>query len=591
MGLWLVCASAAQAGIQAASDPIFNSRAQTLLESVQGGGTDLPLSLQTSRDVYLFITAGAAYTEVRALALPLVPPQRLAQALAASTAGTALAGRTVTWSADDYSAALVQEGHGQLLARSAANTVPVGALVTGLRRAGFAPHTLLRVPLYASGVSLPPPRHRARAFNWYDQRQVAGMGSVHVRASLSGTDIGLLLFFLIFVAAVGMIGLLAVVRVARDERLPAETRRQRLKALPMNAILGVFLLYTPLMMAYLRTQHPLAVSDLWFSSSTPATLVPFLAPFPAILLFLMPIATRRLETRHLGPAPVAAPISMSPEETAIRQRMARWSALPHLAAVVGVAVGLFLLPRKSPLYPVLHPLAQILPVVGAAVIARLFRRPLAAFTCITPDDDLTWRARQLGMQMGARPQEVRVEDSSKAAHYATITNEGGGRILVSRKLLEAMSRDELEFLLAHQVALMQVKVPLTPLMLLPVLPAVLPIAFAAWILTGHRATTLFSLMPYLIPLMLLPLLATLFLSRRGATLEARRALAADRAALAVTRNVAAAQSALMKLASSAPASPGEVAGMGALPPSLAARLKALAEMPPSAAGLGRRGNR
>ena len=198
-GLWLLWAPAARAGVDEAKDSVFDHRTQVLLEAVQKsaeeGGIDLPLALRTRRDIYLFITEGAAYTEVRALALPTVPPQQLAQALAGATAGTRLAGGPVMWSADDYSAALVEEGHGRLLMHRTLNTVPVGEIVARLRRAGFVPHALLRIPLHAMGAPLPVPRHQARAFNWYGQRQVAGMGVVTVRAALSWADIGLVLFF------------------------------------------------------------------------------------------------------------------------------------------------------------------------------------------------------------------------------------------------------------------------------------------------------------------------------------------------------------------------------------------------------------
>ena len=578
LGLWLVGASAARASIREASDPIFNSRAQTLLEAVQRGGTDLPLSLQTGRDVYLFITVGAAYTEVRALALPTVPPQRLAQALASATVGTVLAGRTVTWSADDYSAALVTAGHGHLLSRSSRNTVPVGAIVSGLRRAGFMPRTLLRVPLHASGSPLPPPRHRARAFNWYDQRQVAAMGSITVRASLSATDIALVCFFLFFVGAAGVLGLAAANWSARNEGLPVEARRQRYRALAQYPVFAAIALHMPFMLVYLRTPHPLAVSDLWFGSSSLLALSPFLAVGPVAMALILPIS-RRSETRLFGALPTALSIPMPPEEKAVRQRMARWAAVPHLLAVAGVATGLFLLPRKSPLYPVLHPLSQVLPLLGAVIVSRIFRKPLAAFTRISPDDDLTWRARQLGTQMGVRPHEVRVEDSSKAAHVAAITLESGHHILVSRKLLEIMTPAELEFLLAHHVALMKVKARLTHWNMISLLPGLIPLAVLIWLVTGHSALAVFNLMPFILPLMLLPLFAVILQARRGNTGEARRALAADKLALAVTGDSVAARSALTKLMQNSPVPTGQGS---VLPVGLSERMKALAALAPEA---------
>ena len=390
-------------------------------------------------------------------------------------------------------------------------------------------------------------------------------------------------FFLFFVGAAGLIGLAAAIRTGRNERLPVETRRRRYKALALYPVFAAITLHMPFMITYLHTQHPQAIADLWFSSSSFSVLVPFLAIGPAAMALLLPIATRQ-ERRLFGLPPTVTPIPMSPEERAVQQRLARWNRAPHLAGLLAIGAGPLLLPRNSHLSPVLHPLLFLFPVVGTVLISRLFRKPLAAFTRISPDDGLTWRARQLGMQMGVRPQEVQVEDSSKAAHNATMANDRGGHILISRKMLDVMSPDELEFLLAHQVALMKVKAAWTPLMRVMLVPGLLPLALCAWLWTGHPAQSALALMPYLLPVMFLPFLVILFQGRRGDTPSVRRALEADRVALAVTGNPAAAQSALAKLAKDAPAIPGQAAGSGVLLTDLGLRLKALAALAPISAG-------
>lgn len=578
VGLWLVCGRT-YASVQEAADPIFNHRTQTLLEAVQAGGTDLPMSLQTPRDIYLFVTAGAAYTEVRALALPSVPPPQLAQALAASTSGTALAGRTVTWSADDYSAALLLTTHSRPLSRSSANVVPVGALVAGLRRAGFSPHTLLRVPRYASGAPLPPRRRHTIAFNWYDQRQVAGLNAVTVRATLSAVDLGMALFFVCFVGLVGTIGLLAANWVGRNERLPVETRRRYLRSLALSPMFLAIGLYAPFMVFYLRNTRSFAIADLWLGSSSTSSMVPLMVIGCAAMMIILPFSMR-LERKLLGPAPGLSPVPMSPEEKAVHQRMARWNMAPHLMAGLLIGGSIFL-PHNSQYRPWLHPTGYLLAGLGTLVVSQLFRKPLSAFTRIAPDDDLTWRARQLGMQMGARPQDVKVEDSSKATHFATIRTERGGHIVVSRKLVEIMTLNELEFLLAHQVALMKTPIsrPMVFYPLLVLLPTVLPVAFVTWILSGHRIVAMQNWMPYLMLLMMLPTVVILLAGKRRVFWEAQRAAMADQTALAVTGDSAAAQSALMKLAQNAPALPGQATAPNAFPTGLAERLKALTTAP------------
>ena len=144
--LLLLTAQAAQAQTRPAGNPIFSSRLRHIVEMIPGSATDLPLYLTTSRDVYLLITAGASYTEIVVLANPEVSPPAVARALASSLAGTPLGGQTVEWSADRYSAAQVT-AHSSCFGRvRGSNTAAFGPLVSGLRRAGFTPHLLLRVP-------------------------------------------------------------------------------------------------------------------------------------------------------------------------------------------------------------------------------------------------------------------------------------------------------------------------------------------------------------------------------------------------------------------------------------------------------------
>ncbi len=548
--LWCVGAGSAWADIRQARDPIFNHHIQALLEDVQASGTDLPMSLQTGRDVYLFITAGAAYTEVEALAPPSVPPSRLAQALAGATAGTRLSSRTVTWSSDDYSAARLFARSGPLPRMRSVNRVPVGALIAGLRHAGFRPHCLLRIPIYAAAAGLPPPCRPLTHYAWYDQAQVAPLGQVTVRAALSGADVASALFFFLCTGLCGTVGLLIATRVARNEQVPVETRRRRCRAWGLYPTLGCFLLLNPLLIFYLRTPRPLALADLWFGSGASSTVLLPILMLPALTMAVFLVAVTRRERKLLGVAVTPVQIAMSPEEKAVHQRMTRWTLAPHLFGVALVFGTLFLLPHNSPYYQAAHPLSYLIAGFGTMIVSRFFRKPMSAFTRVSVDDDLTWRARQIGSQMGVRLQDVRVVDSTAASVAVSILSERGGHLKVTRKLVEVMSPEEMDFLLAHQAALIQARRGggATGLILLTLLPSIIPVALMVWLLNGHSPLVAFNLMPYIMVAIFLGLLAPFFIAQKVLPkAEARRAMEADRRALEVTGDTGAAQSALAKM--------------------------------------------
>ena len=204
---------------------------------------------------------------------------------------------------------------------------------------------------------------------------------------------------------------------------------------------------------WLRTPTTSALADLWFGSSSVAAIVPFLVA-GAVISPLFLILAHKQELRRFGPLPVPAAIPMSDEEKATRKRVAQWSALPHFVGAVALGAVPFFVPRTSPLYTYIHPISIFLPMLGAALVAKIFQKRLDKFTLKTLDDDLTWRARQLGQALGVRMPDVLVEDSSRAAHLAFASHQGH-HITLSRKLQETFTPAETDFVLAHHLACMK----------------------------------------------------------------------------------------------------------------------------------------
>ncbi len=554
--LWLSGMPPARAQIRPASDPIVGSRLQQIVEMIPDAPLDLPPYLAKPSDAYLLVTAGASYTDVQLLANPEVPPQTVARALSSALSGTPLRGQPVEWSADRYSAAQVSAHHSRFGAMRGANTVPVAPLLSGLRQAGLTPHLLLRVPRYAR-TSAPPPPYGTKTFCWYDVRHLAGQSGVSVTAALSPLSLALPLAFFLVVPVIGLLGLSLAGFLSRRGQRDAATRRQVFRSVNACAMMSAMLALFAGVFAFFRSPAVPALADLWFGSSATGVLVPFL-PIAALPSMLFLITSHKQETRRFGPVPTAPAIPMSDEEKAVRQRVARWSALPHLIGMGVLFAAMIAVPRRSPLYPIIHPLTMFLPVVGGGLAARIFQKRLDRFTQKTPDDGLTWRARQLGQTLGVRMPDVFVEDSSRATHLAFASHQGH-HITLSRKLQETFTPAETDFVLAHHLACMKRRGAgdrrwMRSLLPLPMLvPAVL--VLSPRFIPGAPTMTALILSPWFFPALIgyfgLFLVLTIALGSKGAHWEVQQDILADQDALEATGDPVAADSALDKLGADA----------------------------------------
>jgi Zn-dependent protease with chaperone function len=555
LALWLSGAPPVRAQVRPASDPIVSSRLRRIVEMIPGSPLDLPPYLAKPQDVYLLVTAGASYTDIQVLANPEVPPPSVARALSSALAGTPLRGQPVEWSADRYSAAQVSEHHSRFGAVRGSNTVPIAPLVSGLRQAGLMPHVLLRIPRYAQ-VSVPSSHYGTKTFRWYDAKHLGGQASVTVTAALSPLSLAGPLSFLLVVPVIGLLGLwLAGVLSRRGQRDDA-ARRQVFRSVSGYATAGAVLLLFAGEFALFRSPAMSVLADLWTGSSATTTIFfPFLVA-SALILPLLLVVSHKQENRRFGPLPTAPAIPMSDEEKAVRQRVARYSMIPHLIGAVALGAVPFFVTRTSPLYPFIHPIAMFLPIVGAGLVGRIFQKRLDRFTQKTIDQDLTWRARQLGQTLGVRMPDVFVEDSSRAAHLAFASHQGH-HITLSRKLQETFTPAETDFVLAHHLACMKRRPTLgtAGLMLLVLfLPLVALPAILIWgsMTQGASGTSLLSRFQWFFPVSIIYLLVSTtvlvpLLVKSSTRRQVKQNAEADRDALEVTGNLAAAESVLDKL--------------------------------------------
>jgi len=521
-----------------------------------GSATDLPPYLVKPQDVYLLVTAGASYTAIQVLANPEVMPLSVARALSSALAGTPLRGRTVEWSADRYSAAQVSEDHHHFGAMRGSNVVSIAPLMVGLRRVGLTPHLLLRVPRYAQ-VSLPQPSYSTNAFRWYDARRLAGQPSIAVTAMLSPLSLALPLSFLLAVPVIGLLGLWLAGFLSSREQRDDTARRQIFRKVNSYAMLAAMLALFASIFPFFHALVLNTLADLWFGSSSIAIFVPcvIIAAAPLVLLL---VVFRNQETRRFGAVIAGPAIPMSDEEKAVRKRVTQWRMLPHLIGALALGAVPFFVTRTSPLYPFIHPVAMFLPMVGAVLVGRIFQKRLDKFTQKTLDDDLTWRARQLGQTLGMRMPDVFVEDSSRAAHLAFASHQGH-HITLSRKLQETFTPAETDFVLAHHLACMKrrskgsVQGWLSLLLFLPFFAPVMLVLGPRLFPNASPVAVFMS--PWFVPVLIgyfgICMMLIIIMGKLGNRWLTERDTNADRDALEAMGNLAAAESALDKLGADA----------------------------------------
>ncbi|HEX5323567.1 MAG TPA: M48 family metalloprotease [Capsulimonadaceae bacterium] len=143
---------------------------------------------------------------------------------------------------------------------------------------------------------------------------------------------------------------------------------------------------------------------------------------------------------------------------------------------------------------------------------------------------------------------MQISEGPAARQYANAYALTRGRVVVSRKLVEEMSPDELDFILAHELAHIEgghVSQTLV-IMLISFLFLMSPML----VISGHF--TLPSNFALREAVLIVPFLGILIMFAGLSALRRRREYVADRKALGATRNLAAAESALVKIAQYSP---------------------------------------
>lgn len=536
-------ANPAQGRIQESDGAIVDRTTQQTIDMLPSRHIGLPASLSTG-SVYVIITQGAAFIDVRVIGDSSIPPERLAHALDAAVASTPLAKKPIEYSSDgNYSAALATFSSGRMGLDSSSTALSVAPLVKGIQKAGFGIVGVLKVPRYASVSGTPAAYGHSRLYYWYNTQNI-GRPPVVVQARLTRYEECETAIFPFFVPVVTLLGILSAVLIARSPKIPIALRRRlylKLMWYPCFVAIGLHILFT---LYYLQSPVGRMAADLWLGTMQLAgAFGPFLMIGPACLIVVVPF-TSRLEKRLYGRDGAAAPvIEYTPEEQSAKKAISRWMWLPLIFCVAILTAAFFIPAREHRLWLLVQPAALGLIFASTFLLRRLLRKHYSTLDNQTSDPELTARAERIAEKLGTKLGEIKINDGPAARQYASAMALTRGRVRVSRKLVEELTGDELDFILAHEIAHIERRDIIRTLatMLVGFLFMSTPMLIISGKLTLPSSLWSRELV------LAVPFLGLAILFIGFSFLRRQREYAADRDALKATGNLAAAESALDKI--------------------------------------------
>jgi Zn-dependent protease with chaperone function len=501
------------APVRRASHDLMDLSLRKLLDSLADTTLPLPSQLSTGREVFLFIRAGAAVLDVRVVAKASMSPEKVAHALAQALEGTEFAGETIEWSqGDEFTVVRLLIERGRFGRRHAQLTVPVGRLVVGLKRAGLVPHALLRLPKHVHAPALPFPKEERRFWVQYAVSNASPDFQVTTSANVTTVGIVLLLLFVAFVPMVTTLSLVLAVLIACWQRLPIERRRWLYPKLVIYPTFAAILCHAPLAIFVISfSPYPRTISDVWFGTLQPSTILG-----PTVTLALLPCLLAFWLT-----VPIEWKLFGRPEEKLLAMEKRK-----DLLAKMAVDISLSLV--------------------------RNWRQQRHAWR---QDDELEKQVKALALQFGiTNPPKVMVYESPDGCEYA-FAFVFPSAVVVSRKLLEVLTPEEIRCALAHELAHLKLRhlsrrFPL--LFLCVALFSLSPLTFAVLPMRDRWLPAVDPVWLITVGIFLAPTFALFLLFFGTRWISRRQEFEADRMALEVTRNLDGIVSALTKLAQHSP---------------------------------------
>jgi len=261
-----------------------------------------PATLSSDKDLFFVVYATAATSDFYILARPNVDPKQLARTLETAINGTVLEKETIYYMGkDNYSWADIYVDHSIPWSRKSEMRHPVGAVLAGLEKAGYRPHTLLCVmksaratpPINLAGVDI-------RKWTIYNVDSNRTDLDFNLSAQISVSKLLLMPILIFWPFVISIIAIPVLIRIADSHRSTPSGRK------------SFFVLMYSLLILFLNTANLIPISsflvvhsayplmDIWFGSShvapyiVAAILIAIPAVFPVIFLITGIVVAKRV---------------------------------------------------------------------------------------------------------------------------------------------------------------------------------------------------------------------------------------------------------------------------------------------------------
>jgi Zn-dependent protease with chaperone function len=537
---------AAGTKVEESGDDLLGMRQESLLRSVAALTIPSRSDVNRDRDANLIVTLGAAYSDVLLIAKPEKAAKELAEDFAKSVEGTPLAGETVEYSSEEGYAVVAQHiSKGSFGKLSSDNALPIGDVTQRLQALNWNVGFVVVTPKYIPHDSTNGlPYIELTKWNYYAALKPVPGAVVHARASVPGLGNASFYVFLCMPPIVTLLSLLIAFGFSSIRSIPVERRRKlypKLAVWPTFAVIG---LHIPFAMYFLMSKAYRPYADLWFGSSSASSMMPFLlVPLPFIMV-MVPISSA-VETKLFGRKPdVTAPSrpQISEEEKALVKRMSTLKTVP-LFVFLGILVVTEFMPKSMSSLKILLLLAGFPLLLGRSLFGIGVARQLSKFNRPSEDPDLEARARFLAEKMCTTFKKLRIDGTALGRQHAFARVTANETVTVSARALDIFDADELDSLVAHELAHLKLgHLKYRKLLIYGVFGS-FALMFLSMLITIFSHVALMPPMLFFPVLILIPL--TIFVSRSQRARQ--KEFDADRLAMETTLNPAALQSMLEKL--------------------------------------------
>ncbi|MFZ8850970.1 MAG: M48 family metallopeptidase, partial [Armatimonadota bacterium] len=421
------------------------------------------------------------------------------------------------------------------------------------KRAGLVPHALLRLPKHVHAPALPFPKEERLFWVQYAVSNASLDFQVTTSANVTTVGIVLLLLFVAFVPMVTTLSLVLAVLIACWQRLPIERRRWLYPKLVIYPTFAAILCHAPLTIFVISfSPYPRTISDVWFGTLQPSTILG-----PTVTLALLPCLLAFWLT-----VPIEWKLFGRPEEKSVaKEKRKGWLAkvAVGMTQLISITIGCVLVVNALKAW---FPRSALFPILDAPAFPFLIALMLFSFLLLVrrkqvlrQDEELQQQVSALAAQMGiGNPPKVMVDESPYGREYA-FAFVFPSSVVVSRKLLEVLTPEEIRCALAHELAHLKLRhlsrrFPL--LFLCVALFSLSPLTFAVLPMRDRWLPAVDPVWLITVGIFLAPTFALFLLFFGTRWISRRQEFEADRMALEVTRNLDSIVSALTKLVQHSP---------------------------------------